>query len=140
MDQEFASLPVPLSTEVLDVQASFLPSLRTSLTPTQGLSPILREGSVASFAARNELRRGPVLPWLTILQKCTGVALVGGAWVAFLFGLAHMIIAALHNQQGELGLGLDSTLVGTKICLGGFLLLAVGVPQWVMANRKLRIA
>jgi hypothetical protein len=141
MDQEFASIPVPpLPTKALEVQASFLPSLRVSLPSSQGPSPILREGSVVSFAARNELRSPPVLPWLAILQKCVGVALVGGAWLAFLLGLSHMILAALHNQQGELGLGLDSTLIGAKICLGGFLLAAVGVPQWVMANRKLQPA
>jgi len=63
--------------------------------------------------------------------------LVSAGWLVFLWGLANLAIAAVHNQQGELGLGLDATLRGAKSCLGGFLLAAIGVPQWVMAQRKL---
>lgn len=100
-------------------------------------SPILRGGRAEPFAVRNELRSPSGLTWLAILQKCAGLVLVGSAWLIFLWGLANLILAALHNQQGELGLGLDSTLLGAKACLGAFLLAAIGVPQWVMANRKL---
>ena len=60
------------------------------------------------------------------------------AWLVFLAGLAHLILAALHNQQGELGLGLDSTLSGAKYCLASFILAAVGLPQWVISSRKLQ--
>jgi hypothetical protein len=56
----------------------------------------------------------------------------------FLVGLAHLILAAVHNQQGELGLGLDSTVSGAKYCLAGFVLAAAGLPQWVISARRLR--
>ncbi len=67
------------------------------------------------------------------------MVLVSGAWLAFLWGLAQLILAAVHNQQGELGLGIDSTLNGAKSCLASFVMAAAGVPQWVMANRKLTL-
>jgi hypothetical protein len=56
----------------------------------------------------------------------------------FLVGLAHLVLAAVHNQQGELGMGLDSTVNGTKYCLAGFVLAAAGLPQWVISARKLQ--
>jgi hypothetical protein len=87
---------------------------------------------------RSDLRGPSGLAGLSILQKCAGVMLVGSAWVIFLWGLANLILAAVHNQQGELGLGIDATLMGAKACLGAFLLAAIGVPQWVMAQRRLR--
>jgi hypothetical protein len=59
------------------------------------------------------------------------------AWVVFLVGLAHLILAAVHNQQGELGLGVDATVTGAKYCLASFLLAGVGLPQWVMSARRL---
>lgn len=99
--------------------------------------PILRGESVTPFAVRNELRSSPSSAWLAILQKCAGMLLVSAGWLVFLWGLANLAIAAVHNQQGELGLGLDATLRGAKSCLGGFLLAAIGLPQWVMAQRKL---
>lgn len=64
--------------------------------------------------------------------------LVAMAWLIFLWGLANLILAALHNQHGELGLGMDATLMGAKSCLGAIILAAIGVPQWVMSQRKLR--
>ena len=65
------------------------------------------------------------------------MVLVGTAWLIFLWGLANLVLAALHNAHGELGLGLDATLSGAKSCLGAFVVAALGVPQWVMAQRKL---
>ncbi len=143
MNQELTSSPVPeLSAEALKISAPFLPNLRANLRvplADEGPSPILRGEGVVPFAARNELRRSPVFPWLTALQKCAGMVLVSGAWLAFLWGLAQLILAAVHNQQGELGLGIDSTLNGAKSCLASFVMAAAGVPQWVMANRKLTL-
>lgn len=102
-------------------------------------SPALRGGGVVPFAVRNELRGPTGFSWLAYLQKCAGMTLVATSWLIFLWGLANLVLAALHNQQGELGLGLDSTLMGAKSCLAAFLLAAIGVPQWVMAQRKLRV-
>ncbi len=65
---------------------------------------------------------------------------MAAAWLVFLWGFSYLILAAVHNQQGELGLGLDATLFGAKSCLGSFLLAAIGVPQWVMAQRRLNRA
>jgi hypothetical protein len=62
---------------------------------------------------------------------------VAAAWLVFLWGIASLVLAAVHNQQGELGLGWAATMSGGKSCLASFLLAAAGVPQWVMANKKL---
>lgn len=105
-----------------------------------GLAPAVRGGSVAPFAVRNQVRRAPLLPSLPILQKCAGIFLTATAWLVFLLGMAYLLVAAVHNQAGELGLGLSATMSGTKLCLGSFLLAACGVPQWVMAVRKLQPA
>lgn len=140
MHHELASMQsARLSTEPLKIRADIGANMRVAM-PQQGVSPDLRRGSVVPIAARNELRSSPVLPWLAFLQKCAGMAFVASAWLVFLWGMAHLILAAVHNQQGELGLGLDATLSGAKSCLGGFLLAAIGVPQWVMGNRKSRLA
>lgn len=114
--------------------------LETSLLPSAALSPALRDHSVDSFAARNNLRTPPVSPALHLLQKCLGITLSLFAWLVFLAGLAHLILAAVHNQQGELGLGMDSTLSGAKYCLASFLLAGAGLPQWVIGSRKLQSA
>src|SRR4051812_47079494 len=112
MNQEIASLQLPaLPAKALEIKTPLLPVLRTALID-QGPSPVLRGERVVSFAARNELRSPPVLPWLRILQKCAGITLVSAAWLVFLWGLANLVLAALHNQQGELGLGLSATLSG----------------------------
>ena len=124
------------------LDTSLVPSGLTSGLPPAlspaGLSPALRNRSVDNFAARSNLRTPPVHSALLILQKCLGIALSTVAWLVFLAGLAHLIIAAVHNQQGELGLGLDSTVMGAKYCLASFVLAAVGLPQWVICARRLR--
>ncbi len=124
------------------LDTSLVPSGLTSGLPPAlspaGLSPVLRDRSVDNFAARSNLRTPPVNSALLILQKCLGIALSTVAWLVFLAGLAHLIIAAVHNQQGELGLGLDSTVMGAKYCLASFVLAAVGLPQWVICARRLR--
>jgi hypothetical protein len=140
MNQQFVSIQAArLSAEPLEIQPSILPNLRAAL-PDPSASPALRGGSAIPFAVRNGLRSSPVLSGLAVLQKCAGMALVACAWLVFLWGMAHLVLAALHNQQGELGLGLASTLAGAKSCTAGFLLAAVGVPQWVMGDRKIRQA
>lgn len=124
------------------LDTSLVPSGLTSGLPPAlspaGLSPVLRDHSVDNFAARSNLRTPPVNSALLILQKCLGIVLSTVAWLVFLAGLAHLIIAAVHNQQGELGLGLDSTVMGAKYCLASFVLGAVGLPQWVICARRLR--
>ena len=70
------------------------------------------------------------------LPELVTLALTATAWLIFLYGLAQLILAAVHNQQGELGLGLESTLTGAKSCLASFLLAGIGLPQWVMASRS----
>jgi hypothetical protein len=136
MQQELASISLPA--RAVDAIEGPLPlPLRRATLPDSGLSPRLRSGSVDPFAVRNDFRSSPALPSLTLLQKCSGITFVGAAWLLFLFGLANLILAALHNQQGELGLGVESTLYGAKCCLAGLLFCAVGVPQWVMAERRL---
>ena len=112
--------------------------LETSLLPSAALSPALRDHSVDNFAARSNLRTPPVGTVLFTLQKCLGITLSVAAWLVFLAGLAHLILAAVHNQQGELGLGMDSTVAGAKYCLASFVLGGVGLPQWVIGARRLR--
>ena len=104
------------------------------------LSPGLRDHSVDTFAARSNLRTPPAAPALLVLQKCIGMTLATIAWVVFLVGLAHLVLAAVHNQQGELGLGVDSTVTGAKYCLASFLLAGMGLPQWVISSRRLQSA
>lgn len=119
------------------------PSL--SLRQTPGLSqpaiapvsPALRGGSVAPFALRNDLRTTPFDSQLASVQKMLGMALTTVAWLVFLWGMAHLVIAAVHNAQGELGFGIDTTVRGGKCCLGAFLLALIGVPQWLSGQRKL---
>jgi hypothetical protein len=131
-----------MSREITSIKATSMQ--RTPLPVSGGAqaastlpSPILRGGRADPFAVRSALRGPSGLIGLAILQKCAGLVLVGSAWLIFLWGLANLVLAALHNSQGELGMGLDATLMGAKSCLGAFLLAAIGVPQWVMAKRKL---
>ena len=124
-----AALPAPFS-------AHRSPSVSAPIAGPVA-SPILRGGSVEPFAVRNELRRDPLRPLGPILQKCAGIALTGLAWLVFLWGMAHLVIAALHNSAGELGVGIDATVNGAKCCLAAFVLAAAGVPQWMFGQRKL---
>src|SRR5262245_50567296 len=126
-----------MSRELYSISAT--PIQRTPL-PVSGSgeapSPILRGGSVVPFAVRNELRGPSSFSWLPYLRKGAGIALTATAWLIFLYGMASLILAALHNQQGELGLGLESTLTGAKSCFGAFILAAIGLPQWVTKQRQ----
>lgn len=134
MSREITSIgPAPMQRTPLPVSGSAQAMSSTA-------SPVLRGGRAEPFAVRSDLRGPAGLTWLAVLQKCAGAILVGSAWLIFLWGLANLVLAALHNAQGELGIGLDATLMGAKACLGAFLLAAIGVPQWVMAQRKLRRA
>ena len=124
------------------LESSLLPTglssgLPSALSPA-GVSPALRDRSVDNFAARSNLRTPPIGTALFTLQKCSGIVLSVVAWLIFLAGLAHLILAAVHNQQGELGLGLDSTVAGAKYCLASFVLGGVGLPQWVIGARRLQ--
>lgn len=101
------------------------------------MSPVLRGGSVAPFAVRNNLRTPPIDSTLASLQKMLGMTLSTMAWLVFLWGMAHLVIAAVHNAQGELGVGIDATVRGSKCCLGAFLLALIGVPQWLFGQRKI---
>lgn len=112
-------------------------ALESSFLPSAALSPALRDPRIEPFAARNSLRSPRTSSALLVLQKCLGITLAMSAWLVFLVGLAHLVLAAVHNQQGELGMGLDSTVRGTKYCLAGFALAAAGLPQWVIGARKL---
>jgi len=104
---------------------------------TPALSPALRGGSVAPFAVRNNLRTPPLNSALTGLQRWLGITLTAMAWLVFLWGMAHLVIAAVHNAGGELGQSIDATVRGAKCCLGAFLLALVGLPQWLVSQRKL---
>ncbi len=104
------------------------------------LSPSLRGGSVAPFAVRNNLRTPPLDPTLVSLQRWLGITFLAMAWLVFLWGMAHLVIAAVHNGEGELGASIDATVRGSKCCLGAFLLTLVGLPQWLVAQRKLERA
>ena len=115
-------------------------ALQQRVLPSAALSPGLRDRSVDNFALRSNLRTPPLFRSLLLLQKCVGIALSTTAWLIFLAGLAHLILAAVHNQQGELGLGLDSTVMGAKYCIASFVLAAAGLPQWVMSARRLNEA
>jgi hypothetical protein len=86
---------------------------------------------------RNGLRTSPSDSSLAALQKGLGMAVTAMAWLVFLWGMAHLVIAAVHNTQGELGAGIDATVRGGKCCLGAFLLSLIGVPQWLVGQRKL---
>ena len=101
------------------------------------LSPALRGGSVAPFAVRNNLRTPPLNSALLGLQRWLGITLTAMAWLVFLWGMAHLVIAAVHNAGGELGQSIDATVRGAKCCLGAFLLALVGLPQWLVSQRKL---
>lgn len=124
-------------------QTPLSPSLALRQTPalsqpvSEPASPVFRGGSVAPFAVRNELRTGPFNSSLATLQKMLGVTVTSMAWLVFLWGMAHLVIAAAHNTQGELGAGIDATVRGGKCCLGAFLLSLIGVPQWLFGQRKL---
>lgn len=104
---------------------------------TPALSPALRGGSVAPFAVRNSLRTPPLNSALVGLQRWLGITLTAMAWLVFLWGMAHLVIAAVHNGGGELGQSIDATVRGAKCCLGAFLLALVGLPQWLVSQRKL---
>lgn len=101
------------------------------------LSPALRGGSVAPYAVRNNLRSPRLDSTLLGLGRWLGITLTAVAWLVFLWGMAHLVIAAVHNAGGELGAGIDATLRGAKCCLGAFLLALAGVPQWLVSQRKL---
>lgn len=101
------------------------------------LSPALRSGSVAPYAVRNNLRSPRLDSTLLSLGRWLGITLTAVAWLVFLWGMAHLVIAAVHNAGGELGAGIDATLRGAKCCLGAFLLALAGVPQWLVSQRKL---
>ena len=60
------------------------------------------------------------------------------AWMTLLIGLAHLFVAAVHNRDGELGLGLESTLIGARACLISFGFAVFGVPMWVVSERNIR--
>jgi hypothetical protein len=91
---------------------------------------------IDSFALRRLLRRKLDAP---AVLRCLGVSLCMIAWMLLLLGLAHFVVAALHNRNGELGLGLDATLLGGEVCLLSFALATAGVPLWVRAERRLRL-
>ncbi len=60
------------------------------------------------------------------------------AWMVLLIGLAHLFVAAVHNRDGELGKGLENTLVGAQACLISVVFAGLGVPTWVVTERRIR--
>lgn len=114
------------------LSSAFPPGLSLGRAP----APALRGGRVGSYAVHSGLRTSGAGSPLLTLQKCAGMTLTAGAWLLFLGGIAHLILAALHNQRGELGVGLGSALSGAKYCLASFVLAAAGIPQWLTAERR----
>lgn len=108
-----------------------------SLRTEPALIPALRTDRVDRFAVRTDLRTGSPFPVGSALQKCAGMVLTACAWLAILWGMAHLVIAALHNQAGELGQAVDVTRLAGRILLAAVVLAGAGVPQWVLAERKL---
>jgi hypothetical protein len=106
------------------------------------LSPALRRGGLAYHAVRNLLRIHPASWYASdetvALRRWAGIAFSMGAWLVLLVGLAHLFVAAMHNRDGELGLGLESTLIGARSCLVAGALAVLGVPLWVAAERRIR--
>lgn len=120
------------SSSRIGLSSPFPPGLSLGRAP----APALRGGRVGSYAVHSGLRTsGAGTPLLT-LQKCAGMTLTAGAWLLFLGGIAHLVLAALHNQRGELGVGLGSAMSGAKYCLASFVLAAAGIPQWLTAERR----
>lgn len=114
------------------LSSAFPPGLSLGRAP----APALRGGRVGSYAAHSGLRTSGAGSSLVTLQKCAGMTLTAGAWLLFLGGIAHLVLAALHNQRGELGMGLGSAMSGAKYCLASFVLAAAGIPQWLTAERR----
>ncbi|HMU40551.1 MAG TPA: hypothetical protein PKE31_16195 [Pseudomonadota bacterium] len=104
---------------------------------TARVQPALHTVSVKHFAARIHLRAVSVGYCVGQLQKGAAVLVSLVAWVLFLVGLAHFLIAAMQQQTEQLGASLLSTARGTNYGLAALLLLFVALPQWVMGQRRL---
>lgn len=154
MTHELDGLSVPLSPlygppmngagSVLDQTVS---SYKEGLSNVEAaLSPALRKGSVAYYAVRRILRMwqgslvvsGQTASESVALRRWIGIGSCMVAWMTLLIGLAHLFVAAVHNRDGELGLGLESTLIGARACLISFGLALFGVPMWVVSERRIR--
>ena len=134
MPSDLDTMPVPLyhsGTGALDV---------TCMAASGGAAVVAPppEGGVGDFAVRSILRTRPSAASLLTLQRCAGIALSMLAWIVMLAGLAHLVVAAVRNREGELGLGLDATIQGAQVCLLSLGIGAVGVTLWVLAELRLR--
>ena len=74
-----------------------------------------------------------------VFIRFIGIAISMVAWVVTMRGFAHLAVAAIENNRGELGLGIDGTKAGAVYCLIAFAIACVGIPLWVFAERQLRI-
>lgn len=106
---------------------------RHGLTAQTGV----RSNRITDFAVRNDVRALSLGYRSGTLQKYSGIFISAVAWVVFLMGMAHFLLAAMQQQAEELGAGIDSTERGISYCLSAIILLAVAVPQWVMGERRL---
>jgi len=97
----------------------------------------IRSSRVTDFAVRSDIRTLSLTYRSGTLQKYSGIFISAVAWVVFLMGMAHFLLAAMQQQAEELGAGIDSTERGISYCLSAIMLLAVAVPQWVMGERRL---
>lgn len=94
-----------------------------------------------SRSGARELIRGGRLQSLagaTAAQRWLGIGLTLCAWLLLLLGLAHLVMATLHNRDEELGLGIDATARGAWLCLGSLMFAACGISLWLLAERRLR--
>lgn len=77
-------------------------------------------------------RRPPVAP-TAAGQRTLALSLGFCAWLLLLLGLAHLVMAVMHDRAEELGLSMDALRKGFWACLGGVALAAVALPLWLRA-------
>lgn len=134
MTQEMDQLPVPLYHSATGAMEA--PYLAASGEAARTALPM--EGRAVEFAVRSGVRTQIGGVRVVTLQRCAGIGLSMVAWIVLLLGMAKLVLAAMHNRDGELGLGLDATMAGAGACAVSAVLAAIGVPVWVAAERKLR--
>lgn len=71
-------------------------------------------------------------------QRRTGQVFATAAWLALLWALAQLILAAVYNQGEELGMGVDSAKRGAWWSFVAIFLAMAGFSLWVLAERRLR--
>ena len=64
------------------------------------------------------------------LKYYIGVAFIVSAGIMFIMCFAACASAALWNRQGELGKGLDLTILAARLFMAALMSLTAGVPLW----------